>query len=317
MGERARIARFFAPLTHDEPGSFALTDDAGVLAVPAGQQLVVTTDSVIEGLHVMPGATPAQFAQKLVRRNLSDLAAMGATPWRYSLNLHTPPGLDDTWFERFVATLAEEQAAFGLVLIGGDSTSGAGPIHSSITLMGLIAGNALRRRGAMAGEDVYVSGVLGGAAYALHLLQHGQGVDEALAARYHTPEPRLALGQALRGIASSGIDLSDGLLADAAQLCDASQVGIVLEHAAIPHEPALMQAMHADATLTRFALNEGDDYELLFTAHAQHREAIGALSRRLALPLTRIGRVIAGDTVVLRNAHGQPMAVPMQGYEHG
>ena len=156
MGERTRIAQYFAPLAATEPGSFSLTDDAAVLTLPPGKQLVITTDSVIEGIHVLLAATPQQFAQKLMRRNLSDLAAMGAMPWRYSLNLHTPATLDDAWFAAFTAALAEEQQHFGCVLAGGDSTTGGVLIHATMTCFGLLDAAPLRRHAARVAEDVYV-----------------------------------------------------------------------------------------------------------------------------------------------------------------
>ena len=200
MAERDRIARLFAPLTAEEPGGFNLTDDAAIVTPPPRQKLVVTTDSVIEGIHVLPRATPQQFAQKLVRRNLSDLAAMGATPWRYTLNLHTPRGLNEDWFAAFAAALGAEQTAFGMILIGGDSTSGGDEIHTSMTCFGLIDATPIRRNGARIGNDVYVSGTLGDAAFALSLLQQNQPIDAGIAARYHTPDPRLELAKMLRNI---------------------------------------------------------------------------------------------------------------------
>ncbi|MFZ4540258.1 MAG: thiamine-phosphate kinase [Rickettsiales bacterium] len=310
MGERARIARFFAPLAAEEAGSFFLTDDAAVVMPPSGQQLVITTDSVFEGIHVLRGATPQQFAQKLVRRNLSDLAAMGATPWRYTLNVHTPHNLSDAWFAAFATALAQEQTTFGLVLIGGDSTSGGDVIHLTMTCFGLLSGLPLRRNGAMLGDTVYVSGNLGGAAYALSLLQHKQPVEAALATRYHCPEPRLGLGTALSGVASSAIDISDGLVADAGQICVASSVGMRIESSALPLQAGL------DARALLFALSGGDDYELCFTAPANQHSVIEKLSMSLGIAITRIGVIVAGDGVHVIDANGAPLTLAQGGYEH-
>jgi len=307
MGERTRIARYFAPLAAAEAGSFSLTDDAAVLTPPIGKQLVVTTDSVIESIHLLPGATAQQFAQKLMRRNLSDLAAMGAMPWRYTLNLHTPPNLPTSWFAEFAATLAHEQEQFGITLIGGDSTSGGNAIHCTMTCFGLLDGAALRRSGAHTGDDIYVSGSIGDAAYALHLLQHKQPVTEAFAARYHCPEPRLALGDALRGVASSAIDISDGLLADMEQICIASSCGASIARDLIPK--------HAGIDW-QYALSGGDDYELCFTAPVAQRETIQNLAEKLGLPLTRIGSIIEGDTVCLLDASGTEIPITHTGFEH-
>jgi thiamine-monophosphate kinase len=316
MGERDRIARYFAPLCGAEPGSFSLTDDTAMLSPPQGQQLIVTTDSVIETIHVLKGATPEQFAQKLMRRNLSDIASMGATPWRYTLNLHTPHHLVDDWFAAFAASLAREQLQFGLVLIGGDSTSGATHIHTTMTCIGLIDGLPLRRSSAQLGDDVYVSGSVGGAAYALSMLQQGFSVAPLLAARYHCPEPRLALGQSLRGIATSCIDVSDGLLGDMAQLTNASGLAARIMRDAIPLCTELHTAIAADAAAWAHGLNGGDDYELLFTAPPAMRATLQTLASKLGLPLTRIGEMVAGSGVSLLDANGAALPIAHAGWEH-
>ena len=317
MAERDRIARYFAPLAQAESGSFSLTDDTAVLTPPAGQQLVITTDSVIEAIHVLPQATPQQFAQKLMRRNLSDLAAMGATPWRYTLNVHTPRGLPDSWFAAFADTLAQEQAAFGVVLVGGDSTSGAADasLHVTMTLFGLLTQPPLRRNGAQAGDDLYVSGTLGDAAVGLQLLQHSTE-NAFLTDRYHTPQPRLALGAALHGIATAALDISDGLLADVVQLCTASHVGVQLQRDALPRSAALQPLLDADASLWNAVLNGGDDYELCFTAPATMRERIAALATQLGLPLTRIGVMTETSNIVVVDAQGVAVDVSHTGWEH-
>ncbi|MEJ0010487.1 MAG: AIR synthase related protein [Alphaproteobacteria bacterium] len=165
MDEHARIAQFLAPLAEAEPGALGLKDDAALLRPPPGKTLVVTTDSVIAG-HPCPDGRerPQQVAVKLMRRNLSDLAAMGAAPWRYTLNLHTPKATKDAWFAKFAGVLAAEQQRFGLTLIGGDCTSGTRPIHATMTCFGLIEGKPLLRSGAKAGDILYASGTIGDAA---------------------------------------------------------------------------------------------------------------------------------------------------------
>lgn len=289
MREGDIIARFFAPLTEGEPGSFLLTDDAAVLAPPPGKQLVVTTDSVMQGVHVLPDATPAQYAQKLLRRNLSDLAAMGAQPWRYMLNLTLSPAADESWLAAFSAMLREEQELFGCVLVGGDTTRHDGPIHLTLTAFGL-ADTVLRRNGAQVGDDLYVSGTIGDAALGLCLLRQGIHHDAFLQDRYHVPQPRLALGQALGGMATAALDASDGLVKDTARLAQASGVGVVIERARVP----LSAAAKALQTLPDFwhsILNGGDDYELIFTAPPSQRETLARLD------VTRVGHVTAGSGV--------------------
>ncbi len=316
MGERARIVRYFAPLTAGEPGSFSLTDDAAVITPPLGQQLVITSDSVIEGIHVLVNASPEQFAKKLMRRNLSDLAAMGATPWRYTLNLHTPVGLSDDWFAAFAATLAHEQKAAVMVLVGGDSTSAEGAaIHTTMTCYGLLDGAPLRRSGARTGDDIYVSGTLGDAALALRLLQQNQPIDAVLAARYHAPIPRLELGKMLRSIATAAIDISDGFVTDLARICHASGAGADIDEAALPRSPYLKNAVLDAAAMQALILHGGDDYELCFTVATTRRADVTALATQLSLPLTRIGTITEG-TIRLLDASGRAMPIHGSGWEH-
>lgn len=314
MAEQARIAQLFAPLSVGVSGSFSLTDDAAVLDVPPGKQLVITTDSVIEGIHVMNTASPEQFAQKLVRRNLSDLAAMGATPWRYFLNLHSSGFVRKEWVAVFARTLAEEQALFDMALAGGDSSSGGDRVHTTMTCLGLLEGPPLLRSTARVGDAVFVSGTIGDAALGLRILQHqlhAPAVEAHLLMRYHRPEPRLALGQQLIGLATSCIDISDGLLGDAQHIAQASGVGLALETTAIPLSDAARQVVTDQPDLFLTLLGGGDDYELLFTAPPTMQTRLATLSEALALPLTRIGTVVVGNGLTL---DGKP--ITPRGYEH-
>ena len=321
MAERERIARYFAPLTTAEPGSFSLSDDAAVLTPPAGYSLVLTTDSVIESIHILAHATPTQFAQKLMRRNLSDLAAMGATPWRHLLNMHTPPALPDAWFAEFSSALATEQTAFGMALIGGDSTSGGDRIHLTMTCIGLLKPPPLLRSGARPNDDIYVSGTIGDAALGLQLLQQKLTIatpshHDFLTMRYHLPQPRLALGSALHSLATACIDISDGLLADAMQIAAASSAGICIERNQIPLSAAAESAAKTYPNSWERICNGGDDYELLFTAAPSKRDVIQSLSHKLKLPLTRIGTVTISAGVQLVDANHQPIILNDKGWEH-
>lgn len=305
MREGAIISRFFAPLASAEPGSFALTDDAAILTPPAGAQLVVTTDSVIEGVHVLPSATPAQYARKLVRRNLSDLAAMGATPWRYLLNLHLPVA-NESWLTEFANTLRAEQEQFGMVLAGGDTTLGGERVHLTLTCLGLNDAAPLRRNGAQVGDAIYVSGTIGDAALGLQLLLEQASTDPFLVERYHTPTPRLSLGTALRGKASAALDCSDGLLKDLSRLCTASGVGAVIQREAIPLSDAA-RALHSRPDFWNCVLTGGDDYELIFTA-----PAIAALPAGV----TRIGSITATQGVRVDDARGADVTPAQSGWEY-
>ena len=244
MREHTLIKQYFVPLAESFSGSLNLSDDAAILDVPEGQQLVVTKDAIAEGIHYVAGTEPALIAQKLLRTNLSDLAAMGATPLCYFLSLALPT-LDEDFITRFAEGLAADQKEFGIYLAGGDTIATKGAPVFSLTAHGLVPkGAALLRRGAKAGDAIYVSGTLGDAALGLASLRAQRSNpeldrhvadaprdDDYLLQRYHLPQPRLQLGQSLRGMATSCIDISDGLLADMAHICTASNVGaeIMLE----------------------------------------------------------------------------------------
>lgn len=306
MAERDRIARFFAPLTAGEPGAYSLTDDAALLTPP--HPVIITTDSVITGIHVLGNASATEIAEKLVRRNLSDLAAMGAMPWRYTLNLHTPPGLPDAWYAEFAFALSRLQLYFGMVLVGGDSSTGRGPVHATLTCLGLATHGTLQRSTAHVGDDVYMTGTIGDAALGLKVLQHTLVLEAAMAEylveRYDRPEPRLEIGARLHGLAHAVIDISDGLLADAAQLAQASQVQLQLTREALPLSDAARAVLAEDTSRWTHILTGGDDYELLFTAPPTSRAALDLLD------VTRIGCVVAGNGVLLDGTHATG------GYEH-
>ena len=310
MHEFDRIARYFAPLSAGEAGAFALMDDAAALTIPAGQTLVVTTDSVIGGIHLPRDASPAQFAQKLLRRNLSDLAAMGALPWRYLLNLHLPAATPENWLQQFSAMLQQEQQRFSMVLAGGDSTIGGETIHLSATLLGLTPAPILRSS-AHAGDDVYVTGTIGEAALALPYAL-GEKTPDAAAqpwlTRYFAPEPRIAVGLALRGVASAAIDISDGLVQDLDHLCQASGgVGAVVH---IPHMP-LARSNDIETMLTG-----GDDYELLFTAPAALQQKIAEIACETDTPITHIGHITQETSSAFMDEAGKKRRFTRTGYQH-
>lgn len=320
-GEFDRIARLFRPLAAALPGARALLDDAGVLAVPPGREIVVTTDAMVEGVHYLPGEPPERLARKLLRVNVSDLAAMGAVPLAYTLTTALPKTLDDTWLDRFAEGLAADQALWGCALLGGDSISIPGPVLVSLTVFGHVApGTAVPRSGAKPGDRLWVSGTVGDGALGLIAARDGiaglaDADREALAGRYHLPTPRPALGQALVGIAGAMLDLSDGLFGDLGHICRASGVGATVEQAALPLSSAARAALALRPDLADTALAGGDDYELLFAADPAHDAAIADLSRRLAVPITAIGRIVAGEGIVLLAPNGTPRPAPA-GWTH-
>jgi thiamine-monophosphate kinase len=273
-------------------------------------------------VHFLPDDPADQVAQKLLRVNLSDLAAKGARPFGYLLMTALPKTRDEAWLAAFAAGLAADQARFGIGLLGGDSVATPGPTTLAVTALGLIAaGRTVLRGGARAGDRVYVSGTLGDAALGLMVAKGGlRGLApparDFLLDRFRLPQPRLTLGPRLVGLATAMMDISDGLVADLGHICAVSGVGATVEAAALPLSPAARDAVAADPALLAAVLGGGDDYELLFTAPLTADAALAALARELGLPVTAIGRIAAGQGVVVRDATGTAIAVPVAGYEH-
>lgn len=320
LGEFGRIREYFAPLAG--LGSLDLTDDAALLDCPPGYHLVVTVDQLVEGVHFLSDDPPDLVARKLMRRNLSDLAAMGATPRYYLVTSALPQTHDDEWVRRFAEGLTDDQHRYGLALLGGDSTSTQGPATLTLTAIGHVAaGQEIRRKGAQPGDRVWVSGTIGDAFLGLKAL-HGEFTKlppeqrEALAARYRLPEPRCNLGPSLIGIAHAMIDVSDGLIADLGHVCETSGVAAVVELPLVPLSPAARELVAGDAALLATLVTGGDDYELLFAAPREADEEIASLSRGLSLPLTRIGTIEAGEGVRVVDDGGREIFLGKAGWRH-
>jgi thiamine-monophosphate kinase len=315
-GEFEFIARRLRPLAR-APGALGLIDDAALLDARPGTQLVLTKDAMVAGVHFLPDDPPDQIAQKLLRVNLSDLAAMGAAPIGYLLALARPKAIGDDWLAIFCEGLAADNATYEVSLLGGDTVSTPGPLTLSLTAIGDVPrGEALLRDGARPGDDIWVSGTLGDAAHGLALLQgRFEVADQAraqLTERYRLPSPRLALGQALRGLARAAIDISDGLLADLGHIVEASKVGAQIRADLLPLSEAAEDLRGArDA-----ALSGGDDYELLFTAAPSQRDAIDHLVSKLDLSLTRIGAVRTGSYLRVVDANGRTIEPTSRGWQH-
>ncbi|MBV8574051.1 MAG: thiamine-phosphate kinase, partial [Acetobacteraceae bacterium] len=231
-GEFALIARHFRPLAG--PAALGLEDDAAILIPPPGQELVLSADAMVAGVHFLPDDPPDLVARKLLRVNLSDLAAKGATPLGYLLTVSAQRGTPDSWFMEFAAGLAQDQAEFGIALLGGDTTSTPGPVSLSLTILGHVApGTAVHRAGARPGDGIWVTGTIGDGALGLAVAQ-GRVADPSgfLLARYRLPQPRL--GFVIGGTASAGLDISDGLVQDLGHLCRAGSVAAEIEAALVP-----------------------------------------------------------------------------------
>lgn len=294
-------------------------DDAALLQPPPGQVLAVTADTLNTGVHFPAETLPADLGWKALAVNLSDLAAMGATPLWCTLSLSLPQA-EAAWLDGFLDGFLALADAAGITLVGGDTTRG--PLSISVTAMGAVpAGQALRRDGACAGDDIWVSGLPGEAAGALRLWQQGQldvrvpaaeAAHDILRQRLQRPTPRLELGQALQGVAHAAADVSDGLLADLGHIATRSQLGAVVQADALPLSSALCRAL-GEAAAHDCVLRGGDDYELCFTAAPEQHDRLLALSSLLELPLTRIGRIIEGNGVI---CEGDTHVDPGNGYRH-
>jgi thiamine-monophosphate kinase len=269
--------------------------------VTKGMELSITTDMLVEGRHFLPGADPRALGHKALAVNLSDLAASGATPRWITLAL-AMPAPEASWLHGFSDGLFRLAEQHGIDVVGGDTTRG--PILTiSVTALGEVpAGKALTRSGAHPGDDIWVSGALGGAALAL---LHPERSSEAQK-RLHEPQPRIALGERLRGLATAAIDLSDGLAGDLRHVLERSGVGAVVHYERVPKDASFAGGKDTELE-RRCVLSGGDDYELLFTAGQETRAAIEALSRDLALPLTRIGAIEKGVELLILDAAGQPV----------
>ncbi|QDO98784.1 thiamine-phosphate kinase [Ferrovibrio terrae] len=321
LGEFDLIARYLAPLSTAAPGAFNLRDDAALLPVQPGEELVVTTDAMIEGVHFLAKDGAERIARKLLRVNLSDLAAKGAKPIGYQLILGLPGTPDETWLTQFCSGLRRDQEAFGFPLYGGDTVRSPGGIILGVTAFGsLPAGSMLRRSGAQSGDDLYVTGSIGDAALGLETkLNHRLFSSAAMLffdSRLHIPTPRLALGQGLRGLAHAALDVSDGLVQDAGHLAAQSNLMAVIEAAAVPLSLATRQVVQDDPDLLDVVLTGGDDYELLFAVSPSRASQIAALSRSVGLAATRIGRLESGQGVVVQDQSGSPLTLNRTGFQH-
>jgi thiamine-monophosphate kinase len=292
-------------------------DDCALVDVTNGMDLAVSTDTMVSGTHFFPDVDPENLGHKALAVNLSDMAAMGAMPYWAMLAL-TIPAVDHKWLEAFAKGFFDLATEFNVSLIGGDTTRG--PLTLTVTIMGEVpAGAALRRSGAKVGNDIWVSGNIGDAALAVahrngRLVLDADDYHEAVM-RLYEPTPRVQLGQALRGLATAAIDISDGLLADLTHICRVSGVGATVELALLPLSPIGAKHIASDEGRTAVVAG-GDDYELCFTAHPNSRESIQDLTSMLGVEITRIGQVKRGKGVSLLGTDGKPVKIDGRGYDH-
>ncbi len=321
-GEFELIARYFAPLAVGAPGAAGLVDDVATFKPTPGCEVVLTVDAMVEGVHFLAADPPGLVARKLLRVNLSDLAAKGAVPRTYLLAASLAGSIDEDWIAGFAEGLSRDQAEYGIALSGGDTTATPGATTLSLTAIGEVPeGTVIRRAGAAVGDEIYVTGTIGDAALGLRAIADS-GLDEACARwpdlvdRLRLPRPRVRLGPALRGVASASADISDGLVADLGHICAASGVGATVDVEILPLSPAAERLLAERPDWREAVLGGGDDYEILFTAPPGMAGRLSDLSREFDTAITRIGATGAGAGVRLRDAAGALIAVGHAGWRH-
>lgn len=323
-GEDSLIARYFKPLATD-PGAFALVDDAAVLS-SSGDDIVVTTDAVVEGVHYLATDPPDTIARKALRVNLSDLAAKGAVPAGFVLTLALR-SKEDSWLRPFADALGEDANTFACPLLGGDTVSTPGPQMISITAFGRVPkGRMVGRTGARPGDLIMVTGTIGDAALGLDMLTGGPAAaalaadpaaSEALVSRYRIPQPRNLLAQAVRDHASAAMDVSDGLAGDLTKLCAASGVSAIVEVPKVPLSAVAAGLIVRNAVCVETLLAGGDDYEVLCTVPPAQSDALIAAGRTGGLAVTAIGTIVAGqERPRFLDGQGQELALERLSYSH-
>lgn len=322
MPEFSTIENLFAPLSAGFAGGMHLRDDAALLTPPEGRDLVITKDAMSADVHFFSDDLPEQIAKKLLRCNLSDLAAKGATPLCYFLALMLPEDINDSWLAAFVQGLSEDQDLYGIHLAGGDTIRTHGPLSMSLTAIGTVAKGAMMlRSGARVGDKIYASGTLGDSAIALAILNERLDVEDEthrdwLIERYQLPQPRMELSYKLIGHAHACMDISDGLIQDLGHLCAASGVGARILRKKLPLSRPVFDILKNDPHLWPQVYAGGDDYELLFTLSPAAAEDVPKLADALDLSLTYIGDIVSGTDVVLFDEHGFDITPKQGGYQH-
>ena len=320
------IQHYLAPLAAGNPGALSLSDDCAVLACPSGEELVLTTDAVAEGVHFISGEEPGSIAWKALAVNVSDLAGKGARPLVYLMALSFPEAPDENWMAGFALGLAAAQERFGIRLAGGDTDRRPGPITVTITAIGSVPKGKMVRRGtARPGDRLFVSGTLGDAALGLALRLDSQKTrdwgltpDEArhLSRRYERPEPRIELAASLRACASAAMDISDGLAKDLAAMCRASGVAARVRGRDVPLSPAARKIVSLEPDRFEDVVAGGEDYEVLAAVAPEKCAEFIAMAQANGIPVTEIGYVETGKGVRFEGLDGTLLALTRLGWDH-
>ncbi len=326
-GEFELIAEFFAPLSEGYPGAFALLDDAAVISPTPGSDLVAKTDAIVCGVHFHSDDPADLVARKALRVNLSDIACKGATAHAYMLDLMLPPATTREWLAEFAGGLAADQREFSVHLIGGDTNATPGPLTIAVTAFGEVPKNQmLRRSGAHPGDLIFVTGTIGDAVLGLKALRGelpnlDTTAATSLVTRYHLPQPRTDVGPKLLDVATSTIDISDGLIADLEHICGASKSSGIVDIEKVPLSSSARQACGGDPGLIAEMIAGGDDYEIMFTAPTEAACKIDQISQASGIPISAIGHIEKSasaktNRVTVLDPGGKPFAVGDKGWTH-
>jgi thiamine-monophosphate kinase len=323
------ISKLFAPLAASYPGALGLKDDAGIMTISEGCYAISTMDTLVSGVHFLPDTDASLVASKLVRVNMSDLAAMGAKPKGILISIALPTNFDEIWVKRFAQGLSRELTEFSIVLVGGDTVMTHGPLSLTLTAIGeAVIAKELRRSDARIGDTIYVSGTIGDAALGLKVEKRKiVGLEseyaEYLSWRYNTPLPRVRLGQRLGDVANACVDISDGLCADIGHICKASRVGAIIDATAIPISPATSVVIEQYPDLFNDVLTGGDDYELAFTVPQHKTSIVEYACKDIGMPVTAIGRIVSKEqmpspdvSVQVLGINGEDITPDNLGYQH-
>ncbi|MCC3860608.1 thiamine-phosphate kinase [Pseudemcibacter aquimaris] len=315
------MSKYLRPLTKEGGAADALKNDAAVYSPNPGMDIVTTKDTSIAGVHFFENDDPELIAERCLRINLSDLAAMGAEPVGYLLSLSLPiTGIDvDSWVKKFATGLSSNQKFFRWDLWGGDTVSTPGPLSVSVTAIGEVKrGQYLSRSGANVGDGIYVSGALGDAAMALDVIQGNLNTDKDafFKKRFYKPFPRLKLGKNLVGVASAALDISDGLMGDISHICNHSGVGAIIYCDKIPLSSAFVNILNENKQYHSLSWSGGDDYELLFTVPKENEKQLQNLPKCQYHDIVKIGEIIEGDNAILLDGIGNKIELEKQGFQH-
>lgn len=326
IGEAAIIKHFFAPLAAGFEGAFGLRDDAAAITPPPGFDLVVTVDAIAASVHFFPDDAAADIGWKALAVNVSDLIAKGAAPHAYVMSVAFPDPPDTSWLIGFVTGLAEAQRAYGISLAGGDTDRRPGPLSVTITAFGFVpTGRIVRRATASPGDHIFVSGTLGDSALGLKLRWEavsgtpftvsGSHRNDLLG-RYFRPRPPLALAPVLRDYATASMDISDGLIKDLTRLANASGAGALIDTQTFPLSDAARAVVALNSSELATIATGGDDYQVLATVHPANVTAFVAAAKDAGVPVTQVGRIVEGSSVVALGPNGAPITFPKSGYDH-